>query len=120
MRYIDIAVATLVGVSAITGVLLWTPRGGDTQASALAAETELRDRVAGLIEAKGMVWFIGTPPSSVCSYIAGLSNSTIHLLATVGGATCGSRPAEGAVRASLSFRLVHLQVTVEAWSNAVP
>ena len=120
MRYIDIAVAALVGVSAITGVLLWTPRAGDLQASALAAKAELRDRAAGLIDAKGMGWFLGTPPSSVCSYIAGLSNSTVHLLADVGGTTCGSGPPAGAVSASLSFRLAHLQVTVEAWSSAEP
>lgn len=120
MRYVDIAVAALVGVAAISAFVVWTPRRGDVRANSLAARTELRDRVAGLIEAKGMAWFLATPPSEVCSYIAALSNSTVHLVATVGGDTCGSAPPPGAVVASLSFLLVRLEVTVEAWSSVAP
>ena len=120
MKYVDIAVAVLVGASAITGILLWTPGTGDLQARELATKAELREIVSGLIQAKGMGWFLSTPPSAVCSYFADLSNSTIHLLATVNGTTCGGAPPVDAVRASISFRLVSLKVDVEAWSGAVP
>ena len=120
MKYVDIAVAILVGASAITGILLWTPGTGDLRAREMATRAELRDRVAGLIQAKEMSWFLSTPPQAVCSYFADLSNSTVRLHATVDGTTCGGAPPVDAVRASISFRLESLQVDVEAWSGVVP
>ncbi len=120
MKYVDVAVAVLVGASAIASILFWTPRTGDLQAGELAVRAELSDRVAGVIQAKGMGWFLSTPPRPVCSYLASLSNSTVHLFATVGGVTCGDAPPAGAVQASIAFRLVNLQVDVGAWSDAGP
>lgn len=120
MKYVDVAVAVLVGVSAVAGILFWTPRSGDLKSGELAARAELGARVAGVVQAKGMSWFLSAPPPALCSYLAGLSNSTVHLFADVGGATCGDAPPGGAVQASIAFRVVNLRVDVGAWSDAGP
>ena len=111
------AVAALLGASAFTGILIWTPRTGDAQAGELAMRAELRARVAALIQEKGMAWFLGTQPSAVCSYLAGASNSTVHLSAALGDVSCGGVPPPGAIHASVSFLLANRSVTVEAWSS---
>jgi len=43
MRYLDLAVAALIGTSAIAGVAAFSPRQADVASSSLAIESHLRD-----------------------------------------------------------------------------
>ena len=118
MRYVDLAVAALIGTSAITGIIAWNPRAGDQASRQLETQTRLRDLLLGILQQRGTTWFLRSPADVVCSYLARRSNSSFGLEATLGSLTCGPPPMEGSVAASLSLRLVPFEVTLVAWSLA--
>ncbi len=116
MRYVDLAVAALIGTSAITGIVAWDPRSGDTGSDRIAAQTQLRDGLLALLQQRGIAWFLVSPSWAVCSYLSSISNSSFGVSATLGSVSCGSPPRRGSVVASLSMRLVPFEVTLVAWS----
>jgi hypothetical protein len=118
MRYVDIAVAALVGATAITGILAWSPTAGDTAASQFQEESDLRDWMLGFVQMKGMVWFMQTTADGICAATDSASNSTFHLSAQIGPVQCPSHPLDDATAAELSFELDSLKVTLISWSSA--
>lgn len=117
MRYVDLAVAALIGASAIAGVVTWTPRPWDAETRRLVLQTQLRDDLLGYLQARGTVWFASTPPGQICAALQASSNSTVAFSAAVGGARC-SVPPPGAVVANLTLDLLPGRVMLEAWSAA--
>lgn len=116
MRYIDLAVATLIGVSAFTGVVAWDPGGGDATSRKLAAQTRLRDSLLATLQEKGVAWFLRSPPGTICAYFASRSNRSSGVYATIGSRSCGNPPPSGANAASIAMDLVPFKVTLVAWS----
>ena len=115
MRYLDIAVAVMVGTAAITGLVVWTPAQGDSASASFQERTALRDRMVSFVETRGVTWFVTTPEAEICADVQGAANSTFVLSVQVGSSSCGVPPPEGAVFASISFQLVQSQVTLTAW-----
>ena len=119
MRYLDIAVALLVGTAAMTGVTAWSPGQSDLASRRFQAQAALRDSLVAFIDSKGMAWFASIPASALCPEISSASNSTYALFAEAGPVTCGTPPAAGAASSSISFSVASRQVTLIAWSGAV-
>lgn len=118
MRFVDLAVAALIGTSALTGFIAWSPGQGDAAAREAALRSQLRDSLLGMLQQKGIPWILQSPPTTVCSYFAGRSNSSFGVDVTLGSTTCGTKPAPGAVTATISMKLLPFEVTLEAWSVA--
>ena len=118
MRYLDIAVALLVGTSAIAGVSAWSPGPGDAASARLLTAMTLRDGIAGFIQSKGMAWFVSTPPGEICSAALHALGPTETMSAVIGALACPGDPPALAASASLTFRVASRQVTLTAWSDA--
>ena len=118
MRYVDLAVAALIGASAIAGIFAWEPATGDAGAAKLGRQVRLRDALLGVLQEHGISWILASPPDAFCAYLESRSNSTFGIAATIGGFSCGSPPPRGSVVANLSMRLVPSEVTLQAWSLA--
>ena len=117
MRFVDLAVAALFGTSAFTGRVAWDPHGGDLASGRLALQTRLRDGLLTLVQERGIAGFLQSSPSTVCAYLAALSNSSSGVFATLGTRTCGAPPPRGSTTASLTLDLIPLAVTLVAWSR---
>ncbi|MDG6963725.1 MAG: hypothetical protein JRN16_08420 [Nitrososphaerota archaeon] len=117
MMFADVAVAILIGASAITGILLLNPAAGDATALRLRVKTALRDKLVSFVESEGVEWFLETPPATICSRLASASNATYTLSATMGSFSCGGPP-PGTTSVSLDLDLIPLDVTLLAWSGA--
>ncbi len=115
--FVDVAVAVLIGTSAITGILLMSPAAGDAAALRLRVKTTLRDMLVSFAESEGVEWFLETPPAAICSQLASASNATYALSATIGSFSCGGPP-PGATSVSLDLDLIPLEVTLLGWSGA--
>ena len=115
MRYLDLAVAALIGASAIAGVVAYTPVTWDAESQHQALQTNLRDDLLAYLLARGTVWLASASPGQICSDVLGRSNSTVGFSATVAGAPCSSPP-PGAVSANLTLDLLPHRVMLEAWS----
>ena len=118
MRYLDLAVAVLIGSSAITGVVALTPRPGDSASDALALQSHIRDELLGFLESRGTPWLLVASPSAFCADLGRLSNSTVTLGGSIGGIACGTSPPAGAVAANLTLDLISREVVLEGWSAA--
>ena len=116
MRYLDLAMATLIGTSAITGIIAWNPSTGDAYSRQAELQINLSDGLLSLLQDRGTAWFIRSPPSAVCAYLAASTNSSYRIYATVGSLTCGSPPQEGSTVAALTLAMTPLEVTLAAWS----
>ncbi len=115
MRFIDLAVAALIGSSAITGIVAWSPRTGDAGAQQLRVQAQLRDRLVGFLQRSGLVQFVAST-TAACRLISDASNSTFRLYATMGSSSCGAPPSSGSPSARLSLRLIPFEVVLVAWS----
>jgi hypothetical protein len=118
LRFLDIAVAALVGTSAISGILLWSPRQGDTVSAEFAVRTQLREELLGVLQSRGFAWLIQSPPGDVCAVLESMSNSSVSFSATLGASSCPLSPPTDSVSVSISLRLLPMAVTLEAWSRA--
>jgi len=118
LRYLDIAIAALVGMSAISGAAVWTPRSGDSASKQLMLQEELRDYVLAYLQQKGVFWMLQSPPESICSELSRASNASVTLSATIGPRSCGSPPS-GTVYVAVNLGMIPEEVTVEAWSNTL-
>ena len=116
MRFIDIAVAALIGSSAVIGIAAWSPRAGDVGAQQLGVQVQLRDRLVEFLLRHGVVQSLEYP-AAACRLLAEASNSTFRLYATVGSSSCGAPPRNGSPSAALSLRLVGSEVVLVAWSS---
>lgn len=115
MRYLDIAVAALIGTSAITALVAWGPGAPDSSARQAAVRSALRDDLLEFVQTRGMVWLMGAAPAQVCAALARASAPNATLTGTVGGHSCGDPPA-GSVAVALSFALGGRGTVLEAWS----
>jgi len=118
LRYLDIAIAALVGMSAISGTAVWTPRSGDGASRQLMLQEELRDYVLAYLQQKGVFWLLQSPPESICSELSRASNASVTLSATIGPRSCGSPPS-GTVYVAVNLNVIPEEVTVEAWSDTL-
>jgi hypothetical protein len=116
LRFIDLAVAALIGSSAITGIVALNPQAGDAGAGQAALQARLRDSLLEFLQRSGMTQFVQSP-AAACQRLAEASNSTIKFYSTVGSASCGIPPGSGSQSATLSFRLVPFEVVLVAWSS---
>lgn len=115
MRYLDIAMAAMVGTAAIGALVVWSPVPGDALSHRLQTASALRDRTLEFVEGHGAAWFTSTPWQDVCNAVVQASNSTFVLSVNVGAGSCGAPPPSGTVSAQLSFRVASQQVTLTAW-----
>ena len=118
MRYIDLAVAALIGTSTLTGMVAWDPTGADSNSRWLHIQTALRDNLEGFLRGKGAPWLLQSPPDVVCSTVVGASNSTFGMAATVGSLSCGPPPPPGSAAVKLGAKLGLVEVTLVEWSAA--
>ncbi|MDG7007331.1 MAG: hypothetical protein JRN06_03685 [Nitrososphaerota archaeon] len=115
MRFIDLAVAALIGSSAITGIVAWSPKAGDVGAQQLGAQVRLRDRLVGFLQRDGTIGFLESP--AACQLISDASNSTFRLYATMGPTSCGTPPGLSSPSVAISLRLGKSEVVLVAWSS---
>lgn len=115
MRFIDLAVAALIGSSAITGIVTWNPGAGDVGAQQLALQERLRDSLVEFLQRYGVIQF-QQAPAGACLHVSEASNSTFMLYATVGSLSCGTAPTGGSTNATLSLRLIPFEVVLVSWS----
>ncbi len=116
LRYLDIAVAGLIGMSAISGIAVWSPKSGDAGSRELMMQSELRDHIVSYLQQKGVLWLLRSSPEVVCSGLSNASNSSLTFAAKVGSVSCGSPPT-GTVFATLPVELGPTEVVLEAWST---
>jgi hypothetical protein len=116
LRFVDIAVAALIGTSAFTGMVVWSPQQGDNASNQSLLQAQLRDALLKLIQDRGFAWLIQTPPQEICAALAGMSNSSVGFDAVLGQYSCFAPPRSPS--ASLAFRLLPMEVTLEVWSTA--
>ena len=119
MRYLDLAVAAMIGASALSGILAWTPRTGDSASSSEILESHMRDQLLSYLRSRGTTWLLTATPDEICVDIGRLSNSSVRFGAIIGTVSCPSEPQVENVEANLTLHLLQREVVLEAWS-AVP
>jgi len=118
MRYLDLAVAALIGVSAIAGIATFSPGQSDVASKRLAMESQLRDELLTILQREGLTWLIQSSPQAVCAYLQDSSNSSVTFSGVIGPYTCGTSPPISSPVATLAFYLTPYQIVLEAWPNA--
>ena len=118
MRYLDLAVAVMIGTSAISGVVALTPGPDDAASTALALQAHIRDELLGYLQSRGTSWLLAASPSVFCADLGKLSDSTVTFGGSIGGVPCGPSPPTGAVAANLTLDLIPRRVILEGWSAA--
>ena len=118
MRFLDLGVAIMIGVSGLTGLAVWTPRGGDALASRMAVQAHLRDELLSSLDNRGLPWLLEAPPSEICAGLASAMDGTSSVFAQLGSESCGTPPPPGAITANLTLRLVQSEVNLVAWVGA--
>ena len=114
MRYIDLEVAAMIGLSSVSGIIALTPRASDSASRLQASESALRDELLSYIQERGAAWLLSVPPQEICSDMASISNSTASFNAVVGGQPCPRTPV-GAPAVDLSLNLTLRQLVLEGW-----
>lgn len=118
MRYLDIAVAVMVGVAAIACITTWTPAQADQVSRQLQTKSILRDGVVSFVDREGMALFASSSWPKICSALSAASNSTFTISGEVGTSGCGGLPPPGGISVQSTFTVGLRRVTLVAWSGA--
>jgi len=113
-----LAVAALIGTTAITGIAAFSPRQADFASSGLAMQSRLRDDILAALQEKGVTWLILSSPEMFCARLQYLSNSSVTFSGVIGPYRCGPPSPKGYPAATLAFHLMQYQVVLQAWSSA--
>ncbi len=117
MRFFDLGVAALIGISAITSIYVLSPGGSDSAAQRVVEQTRLRDALLTVLARHGLAWIQNSSPSNICGTIAALSNSTVTFSASIDSMDCLEGPPPGRVSANITLGLPSGSVTLVAWSS---
>jgi hypothetical protein len=117
VRWLDIALATMIGISAISGIVNWDPRLADNGSNRLVLENRLRDALMSYLDSRGLPWIQESSPVAICADLERLSNS-IALSANINSFSCGPSPPKGATIMTLTLQLGVRDVTLQAWTSA--
>ena len=120
MRFLDLAVALLIGTSALAGMAALAPRQGDLASISLQTVSQLRDTLLALVQQKGTAWLVQTSPEDVCAYLLGISNSSVTFSGEIGSLGCGASPPPGVPFATIALDFFSRPVVLEAWENGQP
>jgi hypothetical protein len=115
LRYLDLALAALIGISTVAAISWYSTGPADATSSELALRVRLRDSLLSLLQEKGVRWFLVTPPDEICSSLAAISNSSETFSATVGTLSCRIPPKDS-VDETMSLPFLPQVVTLECWS----
>jgi hypothetical protein len=116
LRFLDIAVAVMVGIASMAGLAAWSPRGGDALSYQSAVQVRLRDELVHFLDSRGLPWILQARAVDVCTALATDIAPPDGAQVNLGGASCGSQPPAGAVVAELTLNLLPMAVVLEAWS----
>ena len=118
MRFLDLAIAALIGTSAIAGIAAFSPKQADVASSSLATESQLRDELLTILQREGVTWLIQSSPQEICGRLRELSNSSVTFSGAIGPYACSPSPPSGSPVATLVFYLIPYRFVLEAWPNA--
>jgi hypothetical protein len=117
MKFLDVGVALMIGISALTGVAIWTPRSGDATANRMAVQTHLRDQLLAFLETRGVPWLIHASLSEVCDSLSSSLNGSGNAFVSKGDESCGVPPPPGAVASNLTLQLLPFEMSLVSWSG---
>lgn len=115
MRFIDLAVAALIGTSSIAGILAMSPGVGDSNTQSLRAKIALREGLLTFVSSKGIVAITQETFSLLCAQLRTYSNSTVSYGASSGAGSCSAPPPPTSIEVSMPVELGAAKVTLEAW-----
>jgi hypothetical protein len=115
VKFIDIAVAGMIGISSIASLLVWTPSTYDIAAQRAAEQVRLRDGLMNVVDSYGLYWLQESPPRGICTALGMMSNSAVTFSATVDGVPCSVPRGPLGVEANLTVRIGARLVDLESW-----
>lgn len=117
MRFVDLGLAAVIGLTAVGVLVQWSPGPYEDSARASRVEGSLRSQLVGFVDSWGLVKLYQSSPSQICSGIGALSNSTARFAGVVDGTRCLGSPPGGAVVAELNITLPGKEMTFVGWSD---
>lgn len=118
MRFIDVSVAAIIGLTTVASLVAWNPYSFEEGSRLYMREASLQDRLTAIVAKEGVPWIQQASFSSICSTISHYSNSTVEVSAIVNGKACSPPPAYGAPSANLTVEAGSERVTLVAWQTA--
>lgn len=118
MRFIDLAVAAMIGASSIAGILFLNPSPAEVSTSRYVQDSQTRSDLLAMVESVGLNQIFSEPTQGLCALLQSRSNATVQFSAVTSGGGCNSDPPPGTDVISLPISFNGARVTLEAWSVA--
>ncbi|MDA4121015.1 MAG: hypothetical protein OK404_01245 [Thaumarchaeota archaeon] len=115
MRFLDVAIAGMIGLSSIAVIVTWSPAMSDFASQRFVAQARLRDGIVNILDREGLVWLQQSSLQGICGKLSAISNSTVTFSASIDSVPCSVPPSKSGVQASLTFTLGAKVVVLEAW-----
>jgi hypothetical protein len=120
LRFLDIAVAAVIGLVSTTAIVAWSPTPYASTSHSYQVEIGLRDLLVKIVEDEGVVGIQRSSFSEICSIAARYTNSSVTVSAEMGGNDCVAGPPSGSIGSTLEIPLYTGQVILEAWETEGP
>jgi hypothetical protein len=118
LRFLDLAVAALIGAASIASFWVWNPGGYGLQSWRAQEETNLDVFLTNHVNTFGLLLLQDANFHDLCMQIVSLSNSTLAVSAILNSTPCAPQPTPHAVTANLTLGFPSRVVVIEAWYTA--
>lgn len=115
MRFIDVSVAAIIGLTTVASLVAWNPYSFEEGSRVFARDASLQDLLTAIVAREGVPWIQRTSYSSICNGISQYSNSSVEVSAVVNGVACYPPTAYGEPSANLTVEAGSSRVTLLAW-----
>ncbi len=120
MKFLDVAVAVIIGLSAFVSLDAFSPTANVAASYALERQASARDSLSALIASPGVAWLQSASMAQTCALLASLSNNSVVFSATQGAVACRGAPAGAVASANLTLSFPSRTLVLEAWAIAKP
>jgi hypothetical protein len=112
---VDLSVATLIGLSSMTAMMVWNPNQFAAQGRLYSEQASMQDRLTSVLSSLGVAWLHSATPSAICAALLAMSNATVELSAAGRGYICSTGPPSETPNASLTLEFAEGDLTLRAW-----
>ena len=115
MRFLDLAVAVLIGVSSLGILGVCTPQHAERTSAVADVRMRIDYGILGAVRRVGIVTLASSGVQYACARISSESNGTMSFSAVVDGHQCQPVPPAGAIVDSLNLTLPGRHLVIEGW-----
>jgi hypothetical protein len=115
LKFLDLAVAALIGFGSVAAMGVWNPEQLSAQGTLYSKQASMQEYLETIPSRLGLPWLQQASPDAICSALLPFSNLTIQVSASGRDFVCTVGPPANVPSASIVLMFPRGNLSLSAW-----